>query len=86
MKNKSIENPKQWAEGDLKFTETICQEYSNCKFSAGQVDGHPVDTLYFQAEKNGQITTQLLLRPDEMAAVAWVITGALWSSIIKDQC
>jgi len=79
MENKSINNPKQWIDGQLIFTEIICQEYSNCKFSTGFVEGHPVDTLYFQAEKNGKVTTQLLLRPDEMLAIVWVMTGLLWS-------
>ena len=36
-------------------------------------------TMYLQAEKDGQATTQLLLRPDEIAAIAWVASGALWS-------
>ena len=79
MKNKSIQNPKQWVEDGLKFTEVVCQEYSNCKFSAGFVEGHPVDTVYLQAEKDGVVTTDLLLRPDELATIAWVATGVLWS-------
>ena len=82
MKNKSIDNPNQWQDGEFTFTEIIYQEYNNCKFSAGHVKGHPVDTLYLQAEKDGEITTQLLLRPDEMAAIAWVATGSLWSAMI----
>lgn len=85
MKNKSIDRPKQWADDQFTFTEIICQEYNNCKFSAGFVEGHPVDTLYFQAEKNGKITTQLLLRPDEMLAIVWVMTGLLWSEIISKE-
>jgi len=85
MKNKSIENHKQWTDGSLTFTEVICQEYQNCKFSAGHVDGHPVDTLFLQAEKDGRVTTKLLLRPDEMAAIAWISTGAMWSTFMKDQ-
>lgn len=79
MKNRSIQNPKQWVDDGLKFTEVICQEYSNCKFSAGFVEGHPVDTVYLRAEKDGLITTELLLRPDELATIAWVATGVLWS-------
>lgn len=82
MKNKSIEKPRRWKDGQFTFTETICQEYTNCKFSAGFIKGHPVDTMYFQVEKDGKITTQLLLRPDEMAAIAWVATGSLWSEIM----
>ena len=85
MENKSINTPKQWTEDQFTFTEVICQEYSNCKFSAGFIDGHSIDTLYLQAEKNGKVTTQLLLRPDEMAALAWVAAGALWSEAISKE-
>ncbi len=66
------------------FTEVSAQEYTNCKFSAGVVEGHAVDTMYLMAEKNGVITTQLLLRPDEMAALAWVANGVLLSKLIDD--
>ena len=79
VRNPSIDDARQWKDGDLVFTEAIRQEYSNCCFSAGFVDGHPVDTVYFQAEKDGVVTTQLLLRPDEMAAIAWLASGVLWS-------
>lgn len=84
VNNKSIKNPKTWTDGDLKFTEIIGQEYTgnNCKFSAGFVEGHPVDTMYLQLEKDGEVSTQLLLRPDEMAAIAWVATGSLWSELM----
>lgn len=73
----------------LTFTEVIRQEYSgnNCIISSGFVTGagKPTqDTMYLQLEKDvpGQghvITTQLHLRPDEMAAIAWCATGCLWS-------
>jgi len=75
---------KSWTDGPYRFTELICQEYTNCSFSAGIVEGHPVDTLYLQAEKEGTITTQLLLRPDEAAAIIWVMSGALWSMLVKE--
>jgi len=74
-----IKNRRSWKDGPYTFREMICQEYSNCKFSAGAVKGHPVDTVYLMAEKDGKITTQLLLRPDEMAAIAWVAIGVVWS-------
>ncbi len=84
MENHSIENPRVWRDGELEFTEIICQEYVNCRFSAGVVIGHPADTMYIMAEKNGEVTTQLILRPDEMAAIAWVATGVLWSRLLGD--
>lgn len=62
-----------------KYTELCAQPYANCKFSSGSVEGHPVDTLYLRWERNGEEPSTLLLRPDEMAAIAWCATGALWS-------
>jgi len=82
VKNPSPENPRSWTEDGLTFTELIYQDYTNCRFSAGAVEGHPVDTIYFQAEKDGRVNTQILLRPDEAAAMAWVISGVLWSVLL----
>lgn len=77
--NHSIGNPREWQDGDLTFTELIFQEYSNCRFSAGMVSGHPVDNVYIQLERDGIVTTLLLFRPDELAALAWLATGVMWS-------
>jgi len=84
MKNQSIGIVRQWKEDGLEFTEVIRQEYSanNCIISSGFVEGEnkpEVDTMYLQLEKEGIITTQLLLRPDEIAAIAWVAAGSLWT-------
>lgn len=84
MKNQSIGGSVEWTEGDLTFTETISQEYSNCKFSGGFVEGHPVDTVYIQLEKDGIVTTSLLLRPDEVAALAWIAAGILWTNEVSN--
>lgn len=73
----------EWVEDGLVFRELIAQPYTNCKVSAGAVEGHPVDTLYLQLERDGQIDTQLLLRPDEAAAIAWCLSGVLWSALIE---
>lgn len=74
-----------WTETDgshtLTFTEYIRQPYTNCSFSAGMVDGDPVDTLYLKWERDGE-ERLLLLRPDEMAAIAWCATGVLWSDAL----
>jgi len=66
---------------DLQYHETIRQEYggNNCVFSAGFVYGHPVDTLYIKMEKDGDKPTYWLFRPDEMACIAWLANGVLWS-------
>lgn len=73
----------EWTEDGLTFRELIAQPYTNCVFSAGAVDGHPVDTLYLKLEKEGIITTFLLLRPDEVTALIWCLSGVLWSSQIE---
>ena len=72
-----------WTEGGLTYTEVICQCYTNCAFSAGGVAGHPVDTLYLCAERDDGDRTLLLLRPDEAAALAWCLSGVLWSDAIR---
>ena len=55
------------------------QPYSNCKFSTGFVEGDLVDDLYFKIEKKGKVATQMIMRPDELAAIAWVASGVLWA-------
>lgn len=72
-----------FVEDGLTYTETIRQAYSNCIFSAGIVEGHPVDTLYIMLERNGKRDMLLLLRPDEAAALAWCLTGTLWTHEIS---
>lgn len=62
-----------------EYHETVRQPYQNCAFSAGFVEGHPVDTLYLKLERDGEDPYILLLRPDEAAAIAWCLTGVLWS-------
>lgn len=88
MENKSITSPQHWEENGLTFTEIIRQEYTgnSCIISAGFVDGDnkpPVDTIYLRLEKNGVEPTLLLLRPDEMQAIAWISSGTIWSHLMK---
>ena len=87
MKNKSIEHPYEWEEGGLIFKETIRQEYgeNNCIIRGGHVEGKDkpsIDTIFLRLEKNGVEPTTLLLRPDEMQAIAWVATGTIWSHLM----
>jgi len=82
MENQTINNDKTWQDRDLTFVELIRQDYTNCSFTGGTVDGHDVDTLYIQLKKDGFVTTQLLLRPDEVAALAWIASGLLFSELI----
>lgn len=84
MKNPSIGDDVKWTTDGLTFTEVIRQPYSNCVFSAGIVDGHPVDTMYLRWVRDGENGGMLLLRPDEMAALAWCASGVLWTGLIED--
>lgn len=66
---------------DLIYHEMVSQPYANCKFSAGFVHGHPIDTLYLQIERDNDDTFTIVLRPDEMAAIAYCAAGILWSHL-----
>jgi len=71
------------ADNELVYSEVILQPYSNCTFSAGTVEGHPIDTLYLKLERPPEEPIIILLRPDEMAAIAWCASGVLWSKLIE---
>lgn len=73
---------KTWQEDGYTFRELIAQPYTNCVFSAGSVEGHPIDTLYLRWERDGE-WRMLMLRPDEAAAIAWCLNGVLWSSLVE---
>ena len=59
------------------------QAYDNCYFEAGLVEGHPYDSLYVKLKRDNEETV-ILFRPDEMLALIWVMSGALWSQKIAD--
>lgn len=69
----------------LNYDEVLRQEYlgNNCVFSAGFVTGHEVDTMYLRFEKDGAEPEIIHLRPDEMACIAWLASGVLWSSEVR---
>lgn len=65
----------------ITLIEVNAQPYENCVFSSGFVSGHAVDTMYLRAIRDsGEDDWLILLRPDEMAAMAWLIGGTLWSN------
>ena len=71
---------------EITYHEAVAQEYTNCKISTGLVEGHPVDTMYLRLERDtdGEAgPLMLLLRPDEMAAIAYCATGVLWSHLME---
>jgi hypothetical protein len=97
MKNKS--KGKEWTEDGFCFREVIRQEYpaNHCIFSTGFVSGHSKnsifrdDTMYLRFERDdvrldeeGNKPFWFFMRPDEMAAIAWVATGILWSNHIAE--
>jgi len=71
---------------DYEFYELARQDYTgnNCRFSVGLVDGHEVDTHYLWIQKDGQPPNVILLRADELASIAWLASGALWSKLVSD--
>ena len=80
MKNLSLSNLKVWQEDELTFTELIRQEYggNNCVISGGFVEGKNkpiVDTVYLKLEKDEVEPTLLLLRADEIQAIAWIASA-----------
>jgi hypothetical protein len=66
----------------MKLTELISQPYKDAKFSAGTTDDD-VDTVYLQLERGGDEPTQILLRPDEAAAILYCLSGTLWAVITE---
>lgn len=81
--NMANDDPREWSQGiggyDCQFFETIRQEYEDIYFAAGRVVGHPIDSMFLAYGRNAEEAKMLLLRPDEMAAIAWCATGALYN-------
>jgi hypothetical protein len=68
-----------------ELTPCCRQEYSNCYFEAGLINGHPIETVYFRLQRNGEEPTTICLRTDELHAIVWVINGALWSKSMEEK-
>ncbi len=73
---------KTWDKDGLTFSEVASQPYSNCEFSSGHIEGHPVDMIYIRWEREGG--GMLGLRLDEAAALAYLLNAALWSKLLED--
>jgi hypothetical protein len=71
--------------GDLELLELARQEYTgnNCIFAVGLVEGFPPDTHYLYMWKDGADDLFIFLRADELASIAWLASGALWSHLVK---
>ncbi len=74
----------EWEQDGLRFIELSEQTYgtNNCKFSSGAVEGHPIDTVYLAWGKDSDNGGMLLLTPDELAAIAYVCGGTVWSHLL----
>jgi hypothetical protein len=60
------------------------QEYADCTFSAGLVDGIDPDTFYLCLQRSDDGPMMIFMRPDEAAAILYVLTGAAWSAAMID--
>ena len=74
----------EMADGRIAHCWRAChQEYRDCMWSAGLVEGYEPDTFYLRVERTDGREEQpltLFLRPDELMAVIYVASGALWSA------
>lgn len=73
--------PVTWAENGLVFTEVMRHEYTNCDISAGTIENHYIDTVYLRFRRHSEpgdpSDDMIYLRPDEVAAVIWCMSGVL---------
>lgn len=73
-----------------EMLESSRQEYAgnNCIFAAGLISERSAnpscDVLYSVMEKDGMLAKVQMLRPDEVAAIARNLNGALWSHYYRD--
>ena len=86
IKDGGVTDPIEWDIDGLHYIEVIKQEYEDISISSGFVEGHPIDTMYLRLERDHKPEDEIfvLLRPDEIAAIAWCANGVLWSELIKD--
>jgi hypothetical protein len=75
---------RQWSVDELTYTEVARQTYPNCHIATGFVEGHEHDTIYLEITGPEKHDVFLLMTPDEAAAIAWVLSGALWSLHVDD--
>jgi hypothetical protein len=79
--NESIGKSETWVEDGRTFTELTRQTYggNGAYFATGVIEGDPVEQVYLQFGKDGKPDRMLMLTIDELAAIAWVASGTLWS-------
>jgi len=65
--------------------QALSQPYNDAEFSAGLVEGIEPDVVYLRVEKDGLEPWTIFLRRDEMQAIAWICSGALWALEMQDR-
>lgn len=87
LKNPSIGSPQTFYVDGYECEEMIRQVYggNNCVFSAGVIHDHPEEHVYLKWQKDGDDGSTLLLKKDELAAIAWIATGTLWSVLMTER-
>jgi len=82
--------PLAWTADDLTYHESAVEEYplNKCYISAGLVEGHVADSVYFRLEKNNDPAQEVfvVLRPDELAALLSVGAHALHDWLLSADC
>ena len=58
---------------------------NNLVVSGGVIHDHPVEHVYLKWQKDEDDGSMLLLKKDELAAIAWISTGTLWSVLMTDR-
>lgn len=76
-------------DGKVAHCEEIAtQPYLDCEFGAGRAFDVEPDTIYLRLSRihpDGEEHQFWFLRPDEAAALQWVLSGALWSFIMGEK-
>jgi hypothetical protein len=77
---------EEWTIDGMTYHELIVQPYRNMAISAGEIldgvmEGHERNTVYLRLERDDGEETFLRLTDDELAAIAWVCNGVLWSRL-----
>lgn len=86
MHNPSIGEERVFELDGVTYRELVRQSYQNMTISAGElvdgvVEGHERNTVYLRFEREDGDYTHVDLTDDEMAAVAWVCSGTLWTRL-----
>jgi hypothetical protein len=78
----------KWTVDDLTFTELSEEGYggNKCRITAGLVDGHEFDSVYFRLEKEDDPAKEvfIVMRPDEMASLISVCGHTLREKILLE--